>query len=58
LVEIKNLFGVGGIGYQNSDLIQYTVKSEKDLTKLIDHFEKFPLIYQKLVDFLLFKQAF
>ena len=39
-------------------MIQYRVSSVKDLQVVIDHFDKYPLITQKLADYLLFKQAF
>lgn len=37
---------------------QYRVSSVKDLQVIIDHSEKYPLITQKLADYLLFKKAF
>jgi hypothetical protein len=39
-------------------MIQYRVSSVKDLQVVIDHFDKYPLITQKLADYLLFKRAF
>lgn len=36
----------------------YVVSSSKDLKVIIDHFDKYPLITQKLADYQLFKQAF
>jgi hypothetical protein len=41
---------------QGSESIQYRV-SGKDLEKVLDHFEKYPLITQKRADYELFKQA-
>ena len=41
-----------------SGYVIYTVRSLKDLIKIIDHFDKHPLITQKLADYLLFKQAY
>lgn len=39
-------------------MIQYRIESIKDLTKVvIRHFDKYPLITQKRVDFELFKQV-
>lgn len=38
--------------------MRYHVTSEKDLEIIINHFDKYPLISQKLTDFLLFKQGF
>ncbi|SRR5260221_7099531 len=56
---IKNSFnGVGNIDKQGKDILQYRVSSLKDLTSvIIPHFDKFPLITQKFVDFILFKQV-
>ena len=52
---------LGGIGsihtYPTRDIAIYSIDSNKDLAKLIDHFEKFPLLTQKKADFILFKQA-
>ena len=52
-------FGVGSL-YNRLGLqvIKYYVQSIKDLKVIIDHFEKYPLITQKCVDYELFKQAF
>jgi hypothetical protein len=50
--------GVGNITKQGKDMIQYRVSSVKDLQVIIDHFDKYPLITQKLADYILFKQAF
>jgi hypothetical protein len=58
LEQIKNFFGVGEIYTKTSDSIIYTVKSIKDLTVIINHFEKYPLITQKWTDYEIFKQAF
>lgn len=35
----------------------YSIDSNKDLIKLIEHLDKYPLISQKAADYLLFKQA-
>ncbi len=50
-------FGVGNIYEKGTDVIQYSVSSIKDLTILIDHFDKYPLITQKFADYILFKKA-
>jgi hypothetical protein len=47
--------GVGCIRKQGKDSIQYCVGTLKDLSVVIDHFEKYPLITQKRADFELFK---
>jgi hypothetical protein len=38
------------------DSSTFTVQSLKDLDIIIDHFNKYPLITQKAIDFLFFKQ--
>ena len=53
----KSYFGVGNIHKQGKDGIQYEVTSLKDLIKIIDHFNKYPLLTQKKkADFILFKE--
>ena len=54
----KNLGGIGSI-YINPTLnkVNYSVDSKKDLTNLILHLEKYPLLTQKAADFLLFKEV-
>lgn len=58
LEQIKKYFGVGEIYPKTSDSIIYTVRSIKDLTVIINHFEKYPLITQKWADYEIWKQAF
>lgn len=58
LEEIKNYFGVGYITQHGKNTLQYRVKSIKDIKFIIEHFEKYPLITQKLGDYLLFKMVF
>jgi hypothetical protein len=58
LKMIQNYFGVGNIYVLAKGSIQYQVSSVKELGVILDHFEKYPLITQKLADYLLFKQAF
>jgi hypothetical protein len=53
-----SLGGVGNITNLGKDSIQYRVSSVKDLRVIIDHFEKYLLLTQKLADYILFKQAF
>lgn len=38
--------------------LQYTVKYLKNLSVIISHFDKYPLISKKGADYLLFKSAF
>jgi hypothetical protein len=56
LNDIKNFFGVGKIYLNTKDSCTFTVQSINDLNIIINHFDKYPLITQKLADFLLFKQ--
>ena len=58
LERIKNFFGVGKIFHSTArDDINYQVNSQKDLTIIINHFDRYPLITQKQADYKLFKQA-
>jgi hypothetical protein len=59
LQAIQNsLQGIGNITNNGEKAVQLQVSSIKDLRILINHFDKYPLITQKLADYLLFKQAF
>ena len=58
LILIKNCLGVGLIYRHSSRSIQLKVQSVKDFRVIINHFDKYPLITQKLKDYLLFKEAF
>lgn len=59
LEQIKYYFGeVGHIYHKKGNKsIQYHVGSIKNLKVLIDHFDKAPLITQKLSDYLLWKSV-
>jgi len=48
--------GVGKI-FELSNTCHYQVRPINDLKVVMDHFDKYPLITQKLADFLLFKQG-
>jgi hypothetical protein len=50
--------GVGNIKKHGDTTMEYCVKSSKDLSKIISHFDKYPLLTQKQADFELFKKAF
>ena len=56
---IKNYFnGVGNINKERKDGVQYHITTLQDLTNVvIPHFNKFPLITQKLANFELFKMV-
>lgn len=58
LENIQSYFNAGGLYPEGTDLIKYYVTSEKGLGLIMDHFNKYPLISKKLVDYLLFKQGF
>jgi len=58
LEAIKNYLGVGEIYTQGVASIQYRVFSINDLKVVLDHFDQFPLISKKFVDYFLFKQAY
>ena len=58
LEKLYAYFGVGNIYEQTTDLVRYHVTSLKDLTVIITHLDKFPLISKKKADFELFKKGF
>jgi hypothetical protein len=59
LEEIQKYFGgIGSITVLDENAYLYRVASIKNLKLIIDHFDKYPLITEKLADYLLFKQAF
>ena len=56
---IKSTMGdVGKITEHGKDVVQYRVLSVKELSAVINHFDRYPLITQKRADYELFKQAF
>ncbi len=54
---IKTSLGVGKIFKHGENAYTYRVSSIKDIVVLIKHFDNYPLITQKLADYILFKQA-
>jgi hypothetical protein len=61
LQNIKSHFGVGSIRLRIKNDVPksaiFSVRSIKDLLEIIiPHFDKYPLLTQKRIDFLLFKQ--
>lgn len=50
--------GVGGVHKHGKLSVHYRVSSIKDISIILDHFDKHPLITQKRADYELFKQAF
>ena len=57
LCQVQNFFGLGKITKHGETTLQYTVKSLKDLDRIISHFDKYPLLSQKWADYKLFKDA-
>jgi LAGLIDADG endonuclease len=53
----KNL-GVGKISKSGNKAVIYAVDSIKEMPFIINHFDNYPLITQKLSDYLIFKQCF
>jgi hypothetical protein len=58
LEQIQNYFCAGNVHKRGSQSLQFRVDSVKDLKVIINHFDKYPLITQKLADYKLLKQAF
>ena len=58
LEQIQNYFGVGGITSNGKTSLKYSVRSYNDMQKIIDHFDKYPLITNKLNDYKLFKLTY
>ena len=58
LESIKNYFKVGSISKQGSYTFQFRTNSVKDLTVIINHLNKYPIISQKFADYELFKEAY
>jgi hypothetical protein len=57
LEEIQLFFGVGKISKLEAESVQFRVYAIEDLKVIVNHFEKYPLITNKVSDFLLFKQV-
>ena len=51
-------FGVGSIYNQGPRSLQFRVESINELSTIINHFDKYPLITQKQADYLLFREVF
>jgi hypothetical protein len=57
LEEIRSYWGgIGTITLQGSKAVQFRVRSIKELSVVINHLEKYPLITQKRADFILWCQ--
>jgi sRNA-binding regulator protein Hfq len=57
LMELKDYFGVGNIRYRKDGVLFYQVFTVKDLKRVVEHFDKYPLMTKKQADYLLFKMA-
>lgn len=59
LENIQRFFGgVGAIHMGQKNSCTYYVSARKDLLVILAHFDKYPLITEKLRDYLLFRRAF
>src|SRR5438270_752067 len=59
LENIKLYFnGAGGLDKHGELSVKYRVSSKKDVSLILNHFDKYQLITQKRADYLLFKKAF
>jgi hypothetical protein len=58
LEQIQSYFKVGNISKHGSNMLHFRVESVKDLAKLINHFDKYPLITKKHAEYILFKKAY
>lgn len=56
LEQIKSYLGAGKISKQGHEAVRLRIDSIQDFSFLIDHLEKYPLITQKRVDYLIWKQ--
>ncbi len=58
LKQIQSYFGVGSISKQGEFKNQYRVQSIKDMVSVIKHFDNYPLLSEKYIDYGLIKKAF
>ena len=58
LEKIKNTLEVRNIRKNGKDSVEYRVYSIKELQVIINHFNKYPLITNKLSDYLIFNKCF
>jgi hypothetical protein len=58
LENISNFFNVGKVYLRKDGYVDYIVNSMKDIEVIINHFNNYPLITQKLSDYKLFKLVF
>ena len=55
---IKKSLGVGNISKSGEKAVMFAVDSIKEIPVIINHFDKYSLVTQKLSDYLIFKQCF
>ena len=55
---IKKSLGVGNISKSGEKAVMFAVDSIKEIHVIINHFDKYSLVTQKLSDYLIFKQCF
>lgn len=58
LESIKKSLGVGRISKNGDKAVMYAVDSIKEIPVIINHFDKYSLVTQKLSDYLIFKKCF
>jgi len=58
LEKIRHTFGVGTIRKSGVDMVVFAVESIKDLQVIVNHFDNYPLLTAKSIDFSIFKQCF
>lgn len=56
LEQIRSYWGVGKITHKTSKSVQLRIRSIQELSIIIDHFEKYPLLTQKRADFILWRE--
>lgn len=57
LEHLKSYFGVGDISDSGSNAIKFRVRSVQGSKVILKHFDKYPLITNKLYDYLLWRQV-
>jgi hypothetical protein len=57
LREIQKFFGGIGVFKVKKDIVQFRVFSVTDLSIILEHFDKYPLITKKYNDYMFFKEA-
>ena len=58
LEQIKLYFKVGNLSKHGKQMVHFRTESIKDLAKIINHFDKYPLLTKKFGDYTLFKEAY